>query len=291
MVKIVEPYGYCAGVNMALESAKNIKDAYKDRHVVMLGQLVHNNEALEELKDKGIEILYIKGKTYEELLPLVKDDDIVILTAHGHSKSIEDYLNDHHIKFFDMTCPYVKTTHQNMIYSLNQGHEIIYIGKKGHPEAIASLSLSDKVHLYDIEKGIDYSSIKDDSPVIYTQTTFSELDVKRIFNEIHTQFPKAINGKAICFASKMRQDALLSLDKDTDLIYVIGSNFSNNTKTLYLMAKEHFASALVKQIDNEEMVDKLDLVNKEKIAIISGASTPKYISEKVKDKIESLLNK
>ena len=183
MVKIVSPFGYCSGVNMAIEEAKKIKEKYPLRHVVMLGRLVHNNDALKELESFGVETIYQENKSYEELLPLVKPDDIVILTAHGHTKRVEDYLNEHKIQYFDTTCPFVKMSHKKILDAINDGHEVIYIGKKNHPEAISSLSLSDKVFLYDVKEGLDLSLLKDREPRIYSQTTFSSLEVYQIINE------------------------------------------------------------------------------------------------------------
>lgn len=291
MIKIVSPFGYCSGVNMAIDEAKRIKSKYSDRNVVMLGRLVHNNDALRELESFGVKTIYEDGKTYEELLPLVKDDDIVILTAHGHTKEVEETLKNRKITYFDTTCPFVKMAHKQIIDAIMEGHEVIYIGKKNHPEAISCLSLSDKVYLYDIRFGLDLDLIKDPKPYIYSQTTFSSLDVASIIKKIKDLIPGAVEGKTICHSSTTRQEALLSLDEDTDLIYILGSDYSNNSRVLFDLAQERYENADVYLIENEDFVTKEQVLGKKKIAIATGASTPKEIAIKVQDKIEDLLNK
>ena len=291
MIKIVSPFGYCSGVNMAIYEAKRIKSKYSDRNVVMLGRLVHNNDALRELESFGVKTIYEDGKTYEELLPLVKDDDIVILTAHGHTKAVEETLKNRKITYFDTTCPFVKMAHKQISDAIDDGHEVIYIGKKNHPEAISCLSLSDKVYLYDIRFGLDLDLIKDPKPYIYSQTTFSSLDVASIIKKIKDLIPEAVEGKTICHSSTTRQEALLSLDEDTDLIYILGSDYSNNSRVLFDLAQERYENADVYLIENEDFVTKEQVLGKKKIAIATGASTPKEIAIKVQDKIEELLNK
>ena len=287
-VILVKPYGYCAGVANAIELAKKVKKEHPTSNVVVLGMLVHNNDALEELSTHGISSLYKKDKSYLELAKELKDDDIVILTAHGHDKKIEDYLNSRGIKFFDATCPFVKITHQKIEDYLKDNHEVIYIGKANHPEAIAALSLSSKIHLYDINNGLDYSSVVDKSPLVINQTTFSNREIKHIEDEILSKIKSAKVSNSVCNASSLRQEGLLSLPKEVELIYVIGGPLSNNTKTLFNLAKENFHSAKVINIENKNDINKKDLRGLNYVALVSGASTPIYITNEIKDYLESL---
>ncbi len=287
-VILVKPYGYCAGVANAIELAKKVKKEHPTSNVIVLGMLVHNNDALMELSIHGISSLYKKDKSYLELAKELKDDDIVILTAHGHDKKIEDYLNSRGIKFFDATCPFVKITHQKIEDYLKDNHEVIYIGKANHPEAIAALSLSSKIHLYDINNGLDYSSINDKSPLVINQTTFSNREIKHIEEEILSKIKSAKVSNSVCNASSLRQDGLLSLPKEVELIYVIGGPLSNNTKTLFNLAKDNFPLSKVINIENKNDINKKDLLGLNYVALVSGASTPIYITDEIKDYLESL---
>ena len=221
-VEIIKPYGYCTGVARAIKLAKKIKEENKDKNVVVLGMLVHNNDALNELKSYGVKTLYKKGVSYIDLVDKLNKDDYVILTAHGHDKRIETKLDKLGIKYFDATCPFVEVAHEMIRKEINAKHEVLYIGKRNHPEAIAAISLGKKVHLYDINDWFDFSILKDGSPLIINQTTFSKEEVKDHEKIIKAHFPLARIANTVCNASSMRQQALLNFSKDVDAIYEIG---------------------------------------------------------------------
>lgn len=288
-VELIEPFGFCAGVEFAIKKAKEIKAKYQNNHVVILGMLVHNLDALNDLKKTGIDVLYEKDKTYLELLNYVKDDDIVILTAHGHPHKVEEILNNRGIKFFDTTCPFVKKTHEIIEKEIKNNHEVIYIGKKNHPEAIAAVSINeDKVHLLEVNSTI--SSIEDSSPLVVSQTTLSTFETLKQIKKLKENNPNLRVSKTICNSSTLRQEAIRNISSDTDLIIVLGSTFSNNTLTLYNLAKEYHQNAEVIMIENADKFDEKFLMNKKKVAIASGASTSKDLVFALKNKIEQLNN-
>ncbi len=288
-VIIAKPYGYCAGVANAISLAYKTKESNPNRKIVILGMLIHNEDSLLELKKAGIETIYQKDKDLLELIDGIEDDSIVILTAHGHKKEVENRLSARNLEFVDTTCPFVTLTFSEIAKSINEGHDVIYIGKENHPEATAALSISSRVHLLDVSKQI-IPEIKDESPLIINQTTFSHYEIERLINLIKDKYPKAKVFKSVCDASTRRQEALLSLPKETQLIYIVGGKNSNNAKTLFDMAKEHFPNAKVIAIQNQGDVKEKDLKGLNLVAISSGASTPKAISEAIKVKIESLVN-
>lgn len=288
-VIIAKPYGYCAGVANAISLAYKTKESNPNRKIVILGMLIHNEDSLLELKKAGIETIYQKDKDLLELIDEIEDGSIVILTAHGHKKEVENRLSGRNLEFVDTTCPFVTLTFSEIAKSINEGHDVIYIGKENHPEATAALSISSRVHLLDVSKQI-IPEIKDESPLIINQTTFSHYEIERLINLIKDKYPKAKVFKSVCDASTRRQEALLSLPKETQLIYIVGGKNSNNAKTLFDMAKEHFPNANVIAIQNQDDVKEKDLKGLNLVAISSGASTPKAISEAIKVKIESLVN-
>ena len=285
----LEPYGYCAGVENAINIALETKKNNADRNVCVLGMLVHNQDALQTLTKNGIKTIYQEGKTLEELVDLIPDNSIVILTAHGHSKEIEDKILDRHLEFVDATCPFVKQSMGVILHSSVKGKDIFYIGKKGHPEASASISISDKVHLIDFSNPI-IPNIASDEPLVISQTTFSKKEVEHIVNSIKEKYPKAIIKNGVCHASDLRQSAIENLDEDVDLIYVVGGKNSNNTQTLLRIAKNKFPNAKVIPIEKDLEIKRRDLEGLSLIAISSGASTPKEVTNRVYFRIELLCN-
>ena len=107
-VTLLEPSGFCTGVERAIKIALETKNQNPDKEVVVLGMLVHNSEALKKLEDAGIHTFYDKNCSLEELAHHIGNPDFVILTAHGHSRNVEDILNRKGIKVIDATCPFVK---------------------------------------------------------------------------------------------------------------------------------------------------------------------------------------
>lgn len=288
-ITIVEPAGYCAGVDRAIKIAKATKEQHPNNNVVILGMLVHNLDAINKLSDYGIKTLSNNANNLLDLVDEVPDDAIVILTAHGHGDALERKLNSKNINYVDATCPFVKKALIDMKVFLEKGHDIIYIGKENHPESNAALSLSNKVHLLTLD-GNAQKYAKLVNPIIVSQSTFSDIDVKKLNNVIKKNVPSATFYPSICKASISRQMSLLSLDKDTDLIIVVGGKNSNNTITLYNLAKNNFINTKVLLVENKKELMLDDINQFYKIAIVSGASTPLYIVEEIKSFIEQLDN-
>ena len=251
--------------------------------------LIHNDDTLKELSEIGIETLYHNDRSLLELIDDIQDDSIVILTAHGHSKEVEDKLKARGLSFVDTTCPFVKLTFKEIEKAIKDNHEVIYIGKENHPEANAALSISNHVHLLDVSTK-KLPIIDDESPLVINQTTFSNYEIEELIKQINNTYPKAKIFKSVCDASTRRQEALLGLDKDVQLIYIVGGKKSNNAKTLFDMATSNYPNAKVIAIQNEDDVNEKDLKGLNLVAISSGASTPSKISEAIKTKIELLCN-
>lgn len=285
-VILAKPYGYCAGVANAISLACKTKEANPKRRIVILGMLIHNEDTLKELEKAGIETIYQKDKDLLELIDFIKDDSIVILTAHGHKEEVENRLKERGLEFVDTTCPFVKTTFNEILKATKNNHDVIYIGKENHPEANAALSLSNRVHLLDVSNPV-VPKLKDESPLIINQTTFSHYEIEQLIELIKTKYPNAQVLKSVCYASTQRQEALLNLPKDVDLIYVVGGKNSNNAKTLFNLASKNYPSAKVIAIQNADDVKEKDLIGLNLVAISSGASTPKEISEAIKNKVKS----
>ena len=287
-IEILEPFGYCAGVERAMKMALEVKKAHQDQEVVVLGMLVHNADALNELSKAGITTIFDENKSLIELIDKVDNNAIVILTAHGHSLAVEEELNRRNIKFIDATCPFVTLTENVIKKAVSENRDVLYLGKKNHPEANAALSISNKVHL--IEPKNVHLEDKYTNPLVISQTTFSESEIAQTISFIKDALKEVSVSESICQASTLRQNALKNLSKDVELIYVVGGKNSNNTKTLFEIASSTHPKAKVLMIENANDINKKDLLGLNYVAISSGASTPREITLAVENKIKSLLN-
>lgn len=283
-VTILEPSGYCAGVEHAMKVAIETKDKNPSKSVVVLGMLVHNQDSLKELEKHGIKTIYKQNCSYEQLIDELKEPSIVILTAHGHSKVVEEKLLKNGHEIVDATCPFVKQSFVSILKAINEGKEVFYIGVKNHPEAIAALSLSSKVHFIDIkEHNVPNSSFK--SILLISQTTLSRFEVSELCEKIKEKYPSAEVLDGICNASTKRQESLMNLSEDVELIYVVGGANSNNSKTLFNLAVKLYPNKIVKLIQNADEINKKDLNGLSHIVISSGASTPKEVINEIKNKL------
>ena len=280
-VTVLEPSGYCSGVERAMKIAIETKKNNPSKSVVILGMLVHNEDSLKTLEKHDIKTIYKQNCSLEQLVDEISEPSIVVLTAHGHSKTVEEKLLKSGHQIVDATCPFVTNSFKEIEKSLIKDLNVFYIGVKNHPESTAALSLSKKVLLIDV-KDPKIPSVKCDSPLVISQTTLSKFETECIYKQIQEVYPNAKFLDGICNASTRRQESLMNLDEDVDLIYVVGGTNSNNSKTLLNLATKLYPNKKVLLIQNAQNINKKDLLGLSHIAISSGASTPKEVIEEIK---------
>ena len=264
-----------------MKIAIRTKEDNKDKNVVVLGMLVHNEDSIKTLEKHGIKTIFEENCSLEQLVDKIDEPSIVILTAHGHAKSLEEKLLQNGHTIVDATCPFVSNSFAEIKKSLIKDLYVFYVGVKNHPESTAALSLSDKVLFIDY-KDPKIPEVDCKSPLVISQTTLSQLEVLKIYTDIEKAYPKARISKGICHASTSRQLALGKIDKDVDLIYVVGGINSNNSRTLFNIAKGLYPNKKVLLIQNASEINKKDLLGLSHIAISSGASTPREVIEEIK---------
>lgn len=283
-VEVLEPSGYCAGVEHAMDIAIKTKKQNPSKNVVVLGMLVHNQDSLKELEKHGIKTIYKQNCSYEQLIDEINEPSIVVLTAHGHAKIVEEKLIKKGHTVVDATCPFVKQSFVSILKAINDNKEVLYIGVKNHPEAIAALSLSKDVHLVDVKEPVIERGFNK-SLLVISQTTLSRFEVEKINEQIKVVYPNAEFLDGICNASTKRQEALMNLSKNVDLIYVVGGLNSNNSKTLFNLAKKLYPNTQVRLIQNADDINKKDLIGLSHVVVSSGASTPKEVINEIKNKL------
>lgn len=282
-IDIIQPSGYCFGVMNAINEAIKIKKNNPFNNVYVLGELVHNEGVISFLNNHDIHTLVINNNE-EEILKNLNTNDILIFSAHGHDEKLDELLKNKKITFFDTTCKNVKKNLDLIKENIDKG--IIYIGKENHAETKAAISISNKVILYDLDKGLDFSKITFKEPIVINQTTLSFLELNNIHKEILENIPKANIIDEICPVTRIRQENIINLKKDYDLLIIIGSKTSSNTNKLYELALKYHQNKKVLMIGSKKDLFNLDLSNYQHVAIFSGTSTPNEIINEVKQYLE-----
>lgn len=282
-IDIIQPSGYCFGVMNAINEAIKIKKNYPFNNVYVLGELVHNEDVISFLNNHDIHTLVVNNNE-EEILKKLNTNDILIFSAHGHDEKLDGMLKNKKITFFDTTCKNVRKNLDLIKENIDKG--IIYIGKENHAETKAAISISNKVILYDLDKGLDFSKITFKEPIIINQTTLSYLELNNIHKEILENIPKANIIDEICPVTRIRQENIINLKKDYDLLIIIGSKTSSNTNKLYELALKYHQNKKVLMIGSKKDLFNLDLSNYQHVAIFSGTSTPNEIINEVKQYLE-----
>lgn len=285
IVKRVIPSGYCKGVVNAINIAKKTKADNPNTPVYVLGMIVHNTYVTDQLSKIGVITLDDSNKSKEELIDSI-DEGIVILTAHGTSDAIKNKAISKGLKVIDGTCEDVLKTKNIIIDYLNNGYDVIYFGKKGHPEANAIISISKKIHLVSNIKDIDLLKIDNNKIVITNQTTMSYLELEKMIEAILVKYPFCEVIKEICNATSSRQLAIKNI-KDADCLFVVGDSKSNNTNKLVEVAKEN-GIAKSYLIANKDEINKDLIKNCNTIFVTAGASTPPILIDEVIDYLNNL---
>lgn len=287
-ITLIEPKSYCAGVTNAIKIALKAKQDYPQRKIYVLGRLVHNQLVINELSQKGIISLYSNKKTYEQLIAEAEPGSILIFSAHGHDKKLNDVAIKNRLMILDTTCPIVKRNIDTIQKEIDNHHQVIYIGHKDHPETLAALSIDKNVILYDVDFGMNKDLIIDKSPLVINQTTLNILDIQNNYQDILHLFPEARISEEICNTTRLRQEAVINLPDDVDLILVVGDNNSSNSKRLYEVARISHPDIDSFLINHISELEPSLLKEKKHVAIASGASTPMFAIEEIIEYIRRL---
>lgn len=282
-MKVIEvsPRGFCVGVVNALKIALNAaKDKSLPQPIYILGNIVHNHYISEALKELGLITIEDKSKTRLELLDMI-DKGTVIFTAHGVSEKVIKKAKDKGLYFINATCKYVDKTNKYIKEKLNLGYEIIYIGKKNHPEPEGAIGINpQKIHLIETINDLNNLTINSPKIAITNQTTMSFWDVEEIANKIKEIYPHAEFLNEICNATQIRQEAILKEAIKADVTIVVGDPLSNNTNKLAQISEKK-ANTKAYRIESIEEIDLEWFKDCKTVAVTSGASTPTAITNEV----------
>lgn len=209
------------------------------------------------------------------------DSGTVIFTAHGVSPEVRKLARDKGLTTLDATCPDVTKTHDLIRDKVADGYEIIYIGKKGHPEPEGAIGIApEHVHLIEKEEEIDQLEVDASRIIITNQTTMSQWDIKHIMKRLLEKFPGAEIHNEICLATQVRQEAVAEQAGQADLVIVVGDPRSNNSNRLAQVSEE-IAGVPAHRIGDVTELKREWLEGISKVAVTSGASTPTPITKEV----------
>ena len=280
-VILANPRGFCAGVERAIAIVERALEKF-GAPIYVRHEVVHNKFVCDDLR--------AKGAVFIEELNEVPAGSTVIFSAHGVSKAVRDEADQRGLKVFDATCPLVTKVHVEVAKMRHQAREVVMIGHKGHPEVEGTMG-----HIcygmYLVEPEADVRELKVNSPArlsFVTQTTLSVDDATVVIAALQAQFPEVQGPKKddICYATQNRQDAVKALAEQCDLVIVVGSPNSSNSRRLKEVALARGVDAYL--IDWADEIETSWLTGKRKVGVTAGASAPEILVQEVVDRIQSL---
>lgn len=279
IVNDLRPRGYCHGVARALSMVKKaINDETVVKPIYILGLIVHNKKIKEAFDYYGVISLEEKGKTRVELAKQV-NNGTVILTAHGVSPEVKTILNEKNIPYIDATCKDVYQVHDHIKEHLPT-HEVIYIGKKNHPEVEGAMGISPNIALISsLEEAKNYERRSKKPIYVTNQTTLSVFDIAFMVEALTDKFKDVKFDQDICAATLNRQKAVIQ-QVEADLLIVVGDNLSSNSNKLKYVSEvqTNTKSKLIETIDDLDIEWLKDIKS---VNVTSGASTPTAVTNEV----------
>ncbi|MBL5798273.1 4-hydroxy-3-methylbut-2-enyl diphosphate reductase [Heyndrickxia sporothermodurans] len=275
----ISPRGYCYGVVDAMVIARNAAlDKTLPRPIYILGMIVHNKHVTDAFAEEGI--ITLDGKNRKEILEKV-EKGTVIFTAHGVSPEVREIAKKKGLVTIDATCPDVTKTHDLIRQKKAEGYDVIYIGKKGHPEPEGAVGVAPEiVHLVETLEDVEQLEVQNKKLIVTNQTTMSQWDVLDIMEKVKEKYPYVEQHKEICLATQVRQEAVAEQAGEADVLIVVCDPKSNNSNRL-AQVSEQIAHTKAYRIADISEIQIEWIKDAKKVAVTAGASTPTPIVREV----------
>ena len=271
-IVLASPRGFCAGVNMAIDSLDLAIQAF-GTPIYVYHEIVHNQYVVETFREKGA--------IFVEDLKDVPEGSYLLFSAHGVSPEIRDVARQRKLHAIDATCPLVTKVHLEAIRFAKQGYTIVLIGHEGHDEVIGTMGEApEAIVLVESTDDVDQLKPPPGTQLAYlTQTTLSIDDANRIIDRLRARFPDIVGPpkEDICYATQNRQEAVQVLSSDADVVLVLGSQNSSNSQRLKEIAKENGVAAYL--IDGASDINMEWFDRGQTVLITAGASAPESVVE------------
>lgn len=269
-ILLAAPRGFCAGVNMAIESLDLALRAFGPP-VYVYHEIVHNKYVVETFRGKGA--------VFVNDLHDVPRGSNLLFSAHGVSPEIRRQARERELYAIDATCPLVTKVHLEAVRYAREGYTIFLIGHEGHDEVVGTMGEAPHAMiLVETPEQVDALDVPPDAKVAYlTQTTLSVDDANRIIARLRERFPQIANPPKddICYATQNRQEAVRLLADEVDIVLVLGSQNSSNSQRLKEIAREHGKQAHL--IDSAKDIDPGWFRGDETVLVTAGASAPESV--------------
>ena len=269
-ILLAAPRGFCAGVNMAIESLDLTIRAF-GTPVYVYHEIVHNKYVVDTFR--------ANGAIFVESLDEVPVGSTLLFSAHGVSPEIRRLARERKLAAIDATCPLVTKVHLEAIRYAKEGYTILLIGHEGHDEVVGTMGEAPQAMvLVESAEEADKLEFPPGTKLAYlTQTTLSVDDANRIISRLRARFPQIANPPKddICYATQNRQEAVHLLAREADLVLVLGSQNSSNSQRLKELARENGVAARL--IDGAQDIDASWFEGVETVLITAGASAPESV--------------
>ncbi len=279
-VFMIYPRGFCAGVDRAINVVEEAISIF-GAPVYVKHEVVHNKVVCDDLR--------AKGAIFVEEVSEIPDGSVCVFSAHGIAPQVRESARGRKLNTIDATCPLVTRIHMELVRYAKEGREVIYIGHRGHPEAVGVMGIRpDITHLIESEEEANSVDVKDPDRLVYlTQTTLSVDECKGVIQALKRRFPTiaAPPGSDICYATTNRQTAIKQAAKLCDIIIVVGSKNSSNSNRLVDAARACGIESYL--VDRLEEINPEWLSDKKVMGISAGASAPEHLVIQIADHFKS----
>jgi len=275
-ILLASPRGFCAGVNMAIETLDQALQLF-GAPVYVYHEIVHNRYVVDRFKKLGA--------VFVDYLTDVPPRSVLLFSAHGVSPEIRRISKERELRTIDATCPLVTKVHLEAIRFANQGYTIVLIGHEGHDEVIGTMGEAPHAFVL-VESPADVDQLPFDQShklAYLTQTTLSVDDANRIINRLKERFPQIVGPpkEDICYATQNRQEAVRLLAKEAQLVLVLGSQNSSNSQRLAELGRETGVAAYL--VDGRQDLQREWFNGVDTVLITAGASAPETVVQETID--------
>ncbi|MEZ6122218.1 MAG: 4-hydroxy-3-methylbut-2-enyl diphosphate reductase [Planctomycetaceae bacterium] len=275
-ILLANPRGFCAGVNMAIEC---LDEAIRrvGPNIYVYHEIVHNKYVVDRFMAQGV--------TFVETLEEVPHGAILLFSAHGVSPEIRRIARDRKLQTVDATCPLVTKVHLEAIRYANAGYNIILIGHEGHDEVIGTMGEApESITLVETADDVRQLPFGDSDRLAYlTQTTLSVAEANAVIQALKDRYPQIESPKKedICYATTNRQDAVRLLVAEADVLIVLGSQNSSNSRRLMELGAGRGVPSFL--IDGVSEMQTAWFEQDSTVVITAGASAPEVVVQECID--------
>lgn len=269
-VLLANPRGFCAGVNMAIEALEEALSRFGNK-LFVYHEIVHNKYVVDQFTRRGV--------TFVDHIEEVPEEAILLYSAHGVSPQIRELARQRRLRTIDATCPLVTKVHIEAIRFAQDGYHIILIGHEGHDEVIGTMGEAPaSITLVESPADVDRLDFPADAKLAYlTQTTLSVEEANQVIQRLKDRFPEIAGPpkEDICYATTNRQEAVSALTPKADLVLVLGSQNSSNSRRLQELAASQGTPAYL--IDGAHELHPEWFEGVRTVLVTAGASAPEVV--------------